>query len=162
MKSSGDLAIGEVAERFGLETHVLRHWEDVGLLTPARDGAGRRRYARDDVVRVAVIIRSKAAGMTLEQVAVLLDAGAPERHSVLEGHVADLDRRMEEMRRSREMTLHALECRAHDIAACPHFRSRVEDLLDGSTSAFLPGEQRRHLEATHAEVRKVPAATPGR
>jgi DNA-binding transcriptional MerR regulator len=131
MKSSASLAIGEIAARFGLETHVLRHWEGVGLLTPGRDGAGRRRYDDDDLVRVAVILRSKAAGMSLEQVAVLLDAGAPERHRVLEEHVNDLERRMREMERSREMTLHALRCRAHDIATCPRFKAAVADLLEG-------------------------------
>lgn len=126
-------SIGETAARFGLETHVLRHWEDVSLLTPERDPAGRRRYSPDDLVRVAVILRSKAAGMSLEQIAVLLDAGAPERHRVLEEHIADLDRRTEEMRRSREMTEHALRCRAHDIATCPRFKAAVEDLVDGRT-----------------------------
>ena len=136
MKSSLDWSIGEVAERFGLETHVLRHWEDVGLLAPARDGAGRRRYDRDDVVRVATVIRSKAAGMSLDQILVLLDSGAPERHQVLEAHIADLDRRMGEMRRSREMTEHALRCRAHDIATCPRFSAIVEDLVSGSLAAF--------------------------
>jgi MerR family transcriptional regulator, copper efflux regulator len=164
MKSSGelDLSIGEVAERFGLETHVLRHWEDTGLLTPARDGAGRRRYGRDDVVRIAVIIRSKAAGMSLEQVAVLLDAESRDRHLVLQGHIDDLDRRMEEMRRSREMTVHAMECRAHDIATCPHFRSRVEDLVDGSTTAFLPGQHAEHLKATHASLGRASGRASGR
>ena len=54
---------------------MLRHWEDVGLLAPARDTAGRRRYRDDDLVRVAVILRSKAAGMSLDQIRVLLDAG---------------------------------------------------------------------------------------
>jgi MerR family copper efflux transcriptional regulator len=136
MKSSLDWSIGEVADRFGLETHVLRHWEGVGLLAPARDGAGRRRYDRDDVVRVATVIRSKAAGMSLDQILVLLDSGAPERHEVLEAHIADLDRRMEEMRRSREMTEHALRCRAHDIAACPRFSAIVEDLVTGVRAAF--------------------------
>jgi len=143
MKSSGqgiDWSIGEAAERFGLGTHVLRHWEDVGLLTPARDGAGRRRYGRDDVVRVATVIRSKAAGMSLDRIQVLLDAEAAGRHQVLEAHIADLDRRMEEMRRSREMTEHALRCRAHDIASCPRFSAIVEDLVSGSLAAFpLPG-----------------------
>lgn len=129
MKST--LSIGEAAARFGLDTHVLRHWEDVGLLTPARDSADRRRYVPDDLVRIAVIVRSKAAGMSLEQIAVMLDAGAPERHRVLEEHIADLDRRMDEMRRSREMTQHALSCRAHDIATCPRFKAAVEDLLEG-------------------------------
>ncbi|MFC7495425.1 MULTISPECIES: MerR family transcriptional regulator [unclassified Nocardioides] len=124
-------SIGEMAARFGLETHVLRHWEDVGLLTPDRDGAGRRRYDEDDLVRIAVILRSKAAGMSLEQIGVMLDAGAADRHRVLEGHIADLDRRMAEMARSREMTEHALRCRAHDIATCPHFKAAVEDLVAG-------------------------------
>ena len=129
MKST--LSIGEAAARFGLDTHVLRHWEDMGLLLPARDAADRRRYERDDLVRIAVIVRSKAAGMSLEQIAVLLDAEAPERHQVLEAHLADLDRRMEEMRRSRAMTEHALHCRAHDIATCPRFKAAVEDLVEG-------------------------------
>lgn len=123
------MSIGEIAAWVGLETHVLRHWEDVGLLRPQRDGAGRRRYGGDDLVRIAVIQRSKAAGMTLEQVQVLLDAEAVDRHRVLEAHIADLDRRMEEMRRSREMTEHALRCRAHDIATCPRFKAAVEDMV---------------------------------
>ena len=108
---------------------MLRHWETVGLLSPARDGAGRRRYSRDDVGRVAVILRSKSAGMSLEQIGVLLDAGARDRHEVLTAHLADLDRRMEEMRIPRAMTQHAFDCKAHDIAACPHFRAQVADLL---------------------------------
>lgn len=135
MKSSADLdlSVGELAARFGLATHVLRHWEDVGLLAPTRDGGGRRRYGRDDVYRVAVILRSKAAGMSLDQILVLLDADSWDRHKVLEEHIADLDRRMQEMQRSREMTEHALGCRAHDIATCPRFRDHVEDLVSGAT-----------------------------
>jgi DNA-binding transcriptional MerR regulator len=103
----------------------------MGLLSPARDGAGRRRYGSDDAFRVATIIRSKAAGMSLDQIRVLLDSEARGRHEVLQAHVADLDRRMEEMRLSRAMTMHAYECEAHDVAACPNFRSWVEDRLAG-------------------------------
>ena len=139
MKSSPaalDWSIGDTAARFGLETHVLRHWEDMGLLRPARDPAGRRRYSRDDVVRVATVVRSKAAGMSLEQIQVLLDADAPGRHEVLEAHIADLDRRMEDMVRSRAMTEHALRCRAHDIAACPRFSAILEDLVSGERGSF--------------------------
>ena len=33
------------------------------------------------------------------------------------------------MRISREMTQHALDCRYHDIAHCPSFRARLEDML---------------------------------
>ena len=131
MKSSSEhpWSVGDVATRFDLPTNVLRHWESVGLLTPPRDAAGWRRYGEDEVVRIAVIQRSKAAGMTLEQIAVLLDDGSFGRHQVLQQHLDDLDRRMEEMRRSREMTEHAMGCRAHDIATCPRFRAGVDDIL---------------------------------
>ena len=131
MKSSRDRtwSVGEVAERFELPTNVLRHWETVGLLEPARDSAGRRRFVRDDIVRVATIQRNKDAGMTLDQIAVLLDAGAPERHSILQAHLDDLDRRMEQMRISREMTEHAFNCRSHDLSSCPGFQRHVSDLM---------------------------------
>jgi hypothetical protein len=68
--------------------------------------------------------------MTLEQIRLLLDSEAPGRHAVLEAHVADIDRRMEEMRISRAMTLHALRCEAHDISSCPRFRAALADLLE--------------------------------
>ena len=130
MKSSEHpWSVGEVAARLDLPTNVLRHWESVGLLHPARDAAGRRRYGEGEIVRIAVIQRSKAAGMSLEQIGVLLDEGRAGRHQVLQQHLDDLDRRMEEMRRSKEMTAHAMQCSAHDIAACPRFRQGVADVL---------------------------------
>jgi len=134
-----DWSIGEAASRFGLETHVLRHWEDVGLLAPARDLAGRRRYGRGDVVRIAVIVRNKAAGMSLDQIGVLLDSEAPDRHRILLDHIADLDRRMAEMQRAKEMAEHSYACRAHDVATCPGFRKHVDDLVSGATASFGPG-----------------------
>ncbi|WP_341935407.1 MerR family transcriptional regulator [Microbacterium sp. LWO14-1.2] len=122
-------SIGDVARVMSLPTNVLRHWETVGLLLPERDSAGRRRYDEDQVVRIAVIQRSQASGMTLKQIAVMLDDGARERHEVLQQHLDDIDRRMEDMRRSREMTEHAMNCRSHDIATCPRFRAGVDDVL---------------------------------
>ncbi|WP_454854098.1 MerR family transcriptional regulator [Promicromonospora soli] len=145
-------SVGDLAARFGLETHVLRHWESMGLLSPARDGAGRRRYGSDDAFRVATIMRSKAAGMSLEQIRVLLDGGAYDRHVILEAHIADLEARMAEMEHSREMTRHALECRAHDIAACPNFRAHVQDIVDGKAGRG----------PTMAELLRLGSARPAR
>lgn len=62
------LSIGAIAQRFGLATHVLRHWESMGILTPARDAAGRRRYGSTDLTRVAVILRAKEAGLSLDTI----------------------------------------------------------------------------------------------
>lgn len=122
-------SIGDVARVMGLPTNVLRHWEAAGLLSPERDAGGQRKYDEDQVVRIAVIQRSKGAGMTLEQIGVMLDDGARERHQVLQQHLDDIDRRMEDMRRSRAMTEHAMNCRSHDIATCPRFREGVADVM---------------------------------
>jgi MerR family copper efflux transcriptional regulator len=150
-----NLSIGAVAARFDLATHVLRYWEDEGLLNPRRDASGYRRYGSDEIVRIAVILRNQVAGMTLEQIGALVDADRPGRRAVLEAHLRDLDQRERELERSRMMTEHALRCEAHDIAACPRFSAMVADVvegagpwdLEGPAGAALVAEQ-RHESAT--------------
>jgi MerR family transcriptional regulator, copper efflux regulator len=162
MKSSGhatDEAIGDAAARFGLDAHVLRHWEDVGLLHPERDAGGRRRFHDDDLVRIAVILRNKAAGMSLDQIAVLLDRDAPDRHRVLEEHLAELDRREREIAEARAMTEHALRCRAHDITACPRFRSHVHDVLEGAARWTLADAERGGGRSGAQDGRSRPTAS---
>jgi MerR family transcriptional regulator, copper efflux regulator len=152
--------IGELAERFDLPTHVLRHWEDMGLLAPERDSAGRRQYVEADLYRVAVILSSKAAGMSLEQVRNLVDGSAEGRHTILTDHLIEIDARAAELERSRLLTLHALECRAHDISTCPNFRAQVADLVGGTTQGFPRGK--RIDRADHALGRlDRPAIMPG-
>lgn len=149
MKSSRKeirFSVGELAQRFELPTHVLRHWESMGLLAPERDSAGRRRYREADAYRVAAIVSSKAAGMSLDQIRSLLDGGAASRHQILTDHLADLATRMAEMERSRYLTEHAMECRAHDIATCPGFRAHVADLVAGTRRGFSPAGGRAHSD----------------
>ena len=131
-------SVGQVAEKFDIGTHVLRHWEDKGLLTPDRDSADRRRYDADDIRRVAVIQRSKVAGMSLDQIAGLLDSGAPGRHVLLHEHLDDIHERIAALELSREMTEHALRCRAHDITTCPGFKTRLASAIARRTLATMP------------------------
>lgn len=147
MKSSAKeirWTVGELADRFDLPTHVLRHWESVGLLAPERDSAGRRRYRESDAYRVAAIVSSKAAGMSLDQIRSLLDSEADGRRRILTDHLEDLAARMAEMERSRHLTEHALECRAHDVANCPNFRAHVADLVAGTRRGLHPERHPQH------------------
>ena len=74
------LTIGELAERFGLNTSAIRYYERVGVLPePARE-SGQRRYGLDAVRRLEVLEVAKRAGFTLDEARVLLgsaDAGTP-------------------------------------------------------------------------------------
>lgn len=130
MKSRDSLRIGELAERFGLAPHVLRHWEAMGLLTPAARVNGRRRYTPDHVVRVMTIIRGKAAGMSLEQIREVLSAsGRVERQELLQRHHAELERRLQEISASKSLIEHLMVCRADDFTQCPDYRRMVESTL---------------------------------
>ncbi|MFA6300377.1 MAG: MerR family transcriptional regulator [Nocardioides sp.] len=60
--------IGEVAARTELSLRSLRHWDEVGLLSPSgRTDGGFRLYTETDVEKILVIRRMKPLGFTLEQ-----------------------------------------------------------------------------------------------
>ncbi|GAA0946955.1 MerR family transcriptional regulator [Pseudonocardia zijingensis] len=121
------MAIGELAERFGLATHVLRHWEAVGLLTPARRVNGRRRYGRDALARVVFIQQFKELGFGLEQIRAMLTTTDPAaRKQVLAQHDAELERRIEAATAARELIGHGLRCPAPDFVECPKFLAGLE------------------------------------
>ncbi len=121
--------IGELAGRFGLATHVLRHWEDEGLLTPAARVGGRRQYDESHVARVVMIQRAKAAGLSLEQIRRMFDAPTgPERKQILADQDAALDDQIRQARQSKQLIAHALSCEAPDFTECPHFQHLIADL----------------------------------
>jgi DNA-binding transcriptional MerR regulator len=134
MKST--LGIGDLAARFGLATHVLRHWESMGLLAPGRV-AGRRRYGTDDLYRVAIIMRAKEAGLGLDAIRELLDTDEPNaRRQVMRRRRDELRQRIAELQASLELIECALDCDHADIATCPHFQAVLaERVLGGNVAA---------------------------
>lgn len=62
------MQIGEVAERTGLSYRTLRHYDEVGLLSPsARSDGGFRLYTDHDVEKLLVIRRMKPLGYSLDE-----------------------------------------------------------------------------------------------
>ncbi len=59
--------IGELAAEFGLTLRTIRHYEDEGLIAPARNGT-RRVYHRRDRARLALICRGKRLGFSLAEI----------------------------------------------------------------------------------------------
>jgi MerR family copper efflux transcriptional regulator len=67
--------IGVVAERTELSIRTLRHYEEVGLVTPsARTTGGFRLYTEHDVDRLHTIRGMKPLGFTLDEMRELLDS----------------------------------------------------------------------------------------
>ena len=115
MKSSGvrrEIPIGELAENFGLATHVLRHWESMGLLAPHRSSAGHRAYGLAERYRVAAI----------------LDRTTPaERNSVLQRQHDELTERIAEAQAALTLIDTALGCEHGDLAICPRFQAALAE-----------------------------------
>jgi len=64
--------IGELAREFGVTTRAIRFYEDCGLVRP--DRAGRSRvYGDRERVRIKLILRGKRLGLSLSEIAELLD-----------------------------------------------------------------------------------------
>ncbi|WP_222106441.1 MerR family transcriptional regulator [Catellatospora sichuanensis] len=125
MKSTGGFTIGELAHEFGLATHVLRHWESMGLLQPGRDGVGQRRYGEADLVRVALILIGKEAGFGLRELQILLGTDNPMSHpELLRRHVAALEDRIARATAAKQLIEHALACPAA-FDECPHAKEQI-------------------------------------
>jgi DNA-binding transcriptional MerR regulator len=128
----GEYTIGDLAARFGLATHVLRHWEDMGLLSPARRTAGRRVYGPPHVTRVAEILLGKDAGFSLEELRDLFDAeDRDQRREVLRAQLAQVRQRIARLTLSQKMLEHGLRCQHADYQSCPRFQEMVLARLDG-------------------------------
>ena len=111
--------IGELAERTGLSHRTIRHYDEVGILTPGRTEGGFRLYGHADEERLLLIRRMKPLGYTLDEMRELLD--------VVDGLLADpaataVRARLEGMRTeaaARRATL------AAQVAAADEFLERL-------------------------------------
>ena len=113
--------IAQIAQEFGVTHRTVRHYEELGLISPERRGTTRI-YRPRDRTRLNLILRGKRLGFPLEQIRTIIDLyDAPRgKASQLEYCLAQIDDRradLEQRRRDIEDALHELDtfadrCRA--------------------------------------------------
>lgn len=116
--------IAQMAEEFGVTHRTVRHYEDLGLITPERRGTTRV-YHRRDRTRLGLILRGKRLGFPLEEIRTIIDLyDAPRgKRSQLEYVLAQIDGRRADLEARRrdldaaltELTTFEERCRA-DLA----------------------------------------------
>src|SRR5438874_12371758 len=77
------LPIGEVARLSGKAPSSIRYYEEVGLVAAPERISGRRRYPRTVVRTLAVIETAQRAGLSLDEIRLLLEA-TPSNHAATE------------------------------------------------------------------------------
>ena len=131
--------VGELARATGLTIRALHHYDDIGLLVPARTESGHRLYSRGDVERLYRVLALRSVGMTLEEIKVVLDDDGVSLIDTVRRHAAAVERDIDQRRR--------LLDRLRDmLAALERSAAPTVDELIGALEAM------NVVEATIAEV----------
>lgn len=119
--------IGQASERTGVSAKMIRYYEEIGLLpSAARRANGYRDYGDQDIAVLQFVRRTRDLGFSLEEVSSLLALWSDKKRSsrevkrLAETHIADLERRIRELRAVMK-TLRALaqHCRGDERSDCP-------------------------------------------
>jgi MerR family transcriptional regulator, copper efflux regulator len=74
------MRIGEIARITGLKPGAVRYYESIGLLPePEREPSGYRNYDDDALERLRFVTGARTLGLSLDEIADVIAAGAPDR-----------------------------------------------------------------------------------
>lgn len=118
--------IGTAAEKSGLPPKTIRYYEEIGLLKPDRATNGYRDYSTGDVHRLRFLQRARGLGFSVEECRQLLslygDAHreSAEVKSVARARLKDIDRKIQELSRLRQMLRELVQsCHGDHRPDCP-------------------------------------------
>jgi MerR family copper efflux transcriptional regulator len=119
--------IGRAAEQSGVSAKMIRYYESLRILKPAkRTDAGYRTYDENDIHTLRFVRRSRDLGFSMKQIGQLLGLWRNRRRAsaevrrVAEQHIAELNERIRELKSMRR-TLEQLvrDCRGDARPECP-------------------------------------------
>jgi MerR family transcriptional regulator, redox-sensitive transcriptional activator SoxR len=113
--------IGDIARQAAVPPTTLRYYEKLGLIAPTARVGGQRRYDHAVLGRLEVIRLCKSAGFTLDEIQILYAddlPGRPASRALAEAKLAEIDSRMTELARAREIVEWGMRCTCPSIDAC--------------------------------------------
>jgi len=120
-------SIGQAAANGGISSKMIRHYESIGLIKPARRTAsGYRIYSDKDVHRLRFIKRARNLGFSLEKIRHLLDLWSNHRRTSRKvkelalNHIGELEERIRELQEIRHSLNHLIQhCHGDERPDCP-------------------------------------------
>lgn len=95
------MTVGAAASLVGVTVRALHHWDEIGLVRPSgRTAAGYRLYTTEDVARLHRVLVYRELGVSLEDIAALLDSPSEE---AAESLLRQRDQLLERIGRLRRM-----------------------------------------------------------
>jgi MerR family transcriptional regulator, redox-sensitive transcriptional activator SoxR len=121
------LTIGQLAQRFGLNTSAIRYYEANGVLPEPARVSGQRRYGPDAVRRLQVLDVAKRAGFSLDETRELMQsaqAGTPAFESLralAARKLPEVEALIERAEAMRAWLRTATDCSCTSLDACALF-----------------------------------------
>ena len=134
------LSIGEFARLSGLSVGALRHYDDVGILTPASvdQATAYRRYRREQLQTARLIVTFREVELPLEGIRELLTIDDPrERQRVLVQHRDRLNARVTRLHRVLHQLGHVIDPGHADAADDEEGMTPMSTELDKQTQKAL-------------------------
>lgn len=131
------LDITEVAQRSGVSASALRFYEEKGLIASVGRRGLRRVFDPGVLERLALIALGRAAGFSLEQIALMFAPGGRPHidRQMLRDKAEELDRTIRELGAMRDGLRHAAACTAPSHMECPTFRRLLRAAERGAIRA---------------------------
>ena len=117
------MRIAEAAGLIGVETHVLRHWDDMRVLVPPRSPSGHRVYDPVLVDQGRLVRACQRAGLSLADIRQLGSEHPGEPAAIVSRHQAAVRDHIGHLQRTDRFLGHVLECTHRVVADCPECRS---------------------------------------
>ena len=116
---SDAVAIGPAAALLGVETHVLRHWEDAGVLVPLRTPTGHRRYDKELLTRAKLIRLCQRAGLSLADIRALYVGDRDRRIGIIADNRRRIVAAITQLQLAEEFLAHVMSCVHPLVSECP-------------------------------------------
>lgn len=123
--NSKELTVGQVSARSGAAVSALHFYERKGLITSRRTSGNQRRYSRDVLRRVALIRVAQRVGISLAEIAAVLDLLPDGRTPTREDWQrisacwrAELDERIRRLQQLRDDFTDCIGCGCLSIDRC--------------------------------------------
>jgi MerR family transcriptional regulator, copper efflux regulator len=111
--------IAEAAAAVGVEPHVLRHWEDEGVITPSRVANGYRDYDADAMTRLRIVVACREIGMALRDIRLVLDRHEPTRAAAITAERRRVAAQIRALAQTKRFLDHVIDCLHPLVSRCP-------------------------------------------
>ena len=148
-----NMDISEVRRRSGLPASTLRFYEEKGLIASIGRRGLHRLFAPQVLERLALIALGRAAGFSLDEIALMFAADGRPRidRTLLVGKAEELDKTIRKLSALRDGLRHAAACPARTHMECPTFqrylRAAESGVIGGRDKQAPASKARRGLTA---------------